>query len=50
MDPDLIRAERAPYADAGVDHVVAAPWRTSVDDWIRSKEMLIEIVEPHPAR
>ena len=46
MDPGLIREERAAYADAGVQHVVSAPWRTNADDWIRSMEMLVEIVQP----
>jgi alkanesulfonate monooxygenase SsuD/methylene tetrahydromethanopterin reductase-like flavin-dependent oxidoreductase (luciferase family) len=46
MDPGLIREERDAYAAAGVQHVVAAPWRTSADDWIRSMELLVELVEP----
>lgn len=48
MDPGLIREERAAYADAGVQHVVSAPWRTNADDWIRSMEMLVDIVQPDP--
>ena len=28
MEPDVIRAELEAYAEAGVSHVVAAPWRT----------------------
>ena len=31
MDPGLIRDECAAYADAGVQHVVSAPWRTDAD-------------------
>jgi probable F420-dependent oxidoreductase len=46
MDPGLIREERDRYAEAGVEHVVSAPWRTTADDWIRSMELLVEIVEP----
>lgn len=46
MDPALIRDECAAYAEAGVAHVVAAPWRTDADDWIRSMELLAEIIEP----
>ena len=46
MDPDQIRDERDRYAEAGVDHVVSAPWRTTADDWVRSMELLIEIVQP----
>ena len=46
MDPALIRDERDRYAEAGVEHVVSAPWRTDADAWIRSMELLVEIVEP----
>ncbi len=46
MDPARIRDECAAYAEAGVQHVVAAPWRTDADAWIRSMEELVEIVDP----
>lgn len=46
MDPAEIVDERAAYTEAGVQHVVSAPWRTTGDDWIRSMEMLVELVEP----
>jgi probable F420-dependent oxidoreductase len=46
MDPGLIREERDAYADAGVQHVVAAPWRTSADEWIRSMELLVDLIQP----
>jgi probable F420-dependent oxidoreductase len=46
MDPGLIAEEAAAYAEAGVQHVVSAPWRESVDDWVRSMELLVEIVPP----
>lgn len=46
MDPGVIVDEAAAYAEAGVDHVVSAPWRTSGDDWIRSMELLVELVNP----
>lgn len=46
MDAGQIRDECAAYEEAGVEHVVAAPWRTDTDDWIRSMELLVEIVEP----
>ena len=46
MDPGLIAEEASAYAEAGVQHVVSAPWRESADDWIRSMEMLVEIVAP----
>jgi hypothetical protein len=46
MDPEQIRDEWAAYAEAGVQHVVAAPWRSDADAWIRSMELLVELVEP----
>ncbi|MFV0258834.1 MAG: LLM class F420-dependent oxidoreductase [Acidimicrobiales bacterium] len=46
MDASQIIDERAAYAEAGVSHVVSAPWRTNAEDWIRSMEMLVELVEP----
>jgi probable F420-dependent oxidoreductase len=49
MDPQQIIDECAAYAEAGVQHVVSAPWRTSGDDWIRSMELLAELVQPDTA-
>lgn len=46
MDPGLIVDEAAAYAEAGVTHVVSAPWRTDAEAWIRSMEMLVELVPP----
>jgi probable F420-dependent oxidoreductase len=46
MDPGLIREERDAYIAAGVQHVVSAPWRTDPDAWIRSMELLVDIIEP----
>ncbi len=46
MDPGQIRDECDAYSEAGVDHVVSAPWRTDVGEWIRSMEQLVEIVQP----
>lgn len=46
MDPAVIRDERDRYVEAGVEHVVSAPWRTDADAWLRSMEMLVDIVEP----
>jgi probable F420-dependent oxidoreductase len=46
MDPAQIRDERDAYAEAGVEHVVCAPWRTDADAWIRSMELLVDIIEP----
>ena len=44
MDPAQIVDEAAAYAEAGVDHVVSAPWRTDLDTWIRAMETLMELV------
>lgn len=44
MDPDDIRAEAVAFAEAGVQHVVAAPWRSDLDSWLRSMELLAELV------
>ena len=49
MDPHQIVDEHAAYAEAGVQHVVSAPWRRTGDDWIRSMEMLVELIQPDPA-
>ncbi|MEZ5227768.1 MAG: LLM class F420-dependent oxidoreductase [Acidimicrobiales bacterium] len=49
MAHEQIRDETAAYAEAGVTHVVSAPWRTDADAWIRSMELLVEIVEPQTA-
>ncbi|MXZ77649.1 MAG: LLM class F420-dependent oxidoreductase [Acidimicrobiia bacterium] len=46
MEAAQIRDERDRYVEAGVEHVVSAPWRTDADAWIRSMELLVEIVEP----
>jgi len=44
MDPDEIRAEADAFAEAGIQHVVSAPWRTDVDGWLRSMELLADLV------
>jgi probable F420-dependent oxidoreductase len=44
MDPALIRDELAGFTDAGIDYVVSAPWRSDAESWVRSAEMLAEIV------
>ena len=42
MEPERIRAELDAYEAAGVQHVVSAPWRTNLDDWLRSMDLLAE--------
>ena len=44
METAKIRDEHAAFAEAGVQHVVSAPWRTDVDEWLRSMDLLAEIV------
>ena len=44
MDPDEIEAEVADFEAAGVQHVVAAPWRTDIDSWLHSMELLSAIL------
>ncbi|MGE0880672.1 MAG: LLM class F420-dependent oxidoreductase [Acidimicrobiia bacterium] len=46
MEPDQIRREYDAWQAAGVQHVVSAPWRSSMDEWLRSVELLAEIVHP----
>lgn len=43
MDPDQIATEYAAYADAGVQHVVAAPWRSDLESWLDSMRKLAEL-------
>jgi probable F420-dependent oxidoreductase len=44
MDPDEIAAERTVFEDAGIQHVVAAPWRSDRSDWLRSMELLAGVL------
>ena len=44
MDPEEILREKEGFATAGVQHVVCAPWRTDLDSWLRSMELLAELV------
>jgi hypothetical protein len=48
MDADQIRRERDEFAAAGIGHVVCAPWRTDLDDWLRSMEALAGLVALEP--
>ena len=40
----IVVAGLAAFAAAGVQHVVSAPWRTGIDDWLRSMDLLAELV------
>ena len=44
MEHDTIRAEHDAWEAQGIQYVVSAPWRTTVDDWLRSMELLADIV------
>ncbi len=44
MDHDDIRRERDEFEAAGIQHVISAPWRTDLDSWLRSMELLANIV------
>lgn len=43
MDPARIRDEHAAYTEAGIQHVVAAPWRNDLDSWLPSMDDLAAI-------
>jgi len=43
MEPDQIQQELAEFGDVGFRHVVSAPWRSSLDDWLRSMEQLADL-------
>jgi probable F420-dependent oxidoreductase len=49
MDPDRIRVEREAYEAAGVQVMVAAPWQKDLDSWLRSMDLLAELVGVEPA-
>jgi hypothetical protein len=49
MEHDRIRRERDAYAAAGIQHVVSAPWRNDLDAWLRSMDLLAELVDLAPA-
>jgi probable F420-dependent oxidoreductase len=48
MEHDRIRRECEAYEATGIEHVVSAPWRTTVDDWLRSMEQLAALVGLQP--
>jgi hypothetical protein len=44
MEPDVIRRERDQFEAAGIQHVVSAPWRSDAASWMRSMELLADLV------
>ena len=48
MEADRIRRERDEYEDAGIEYVISAPWRSTLDDWLRAMEQLALLVDLAP--
>jgi probable F420-dependent oxidoreductase len=44
MEPDTILRERDEFAAAGVQHMMCTPWRNDTDSWLRSMELLADLV------
>lgn len=44
MDQGRIRDERAAFEEAGIQHVVSAPWRKELADWREAMEILAGLV------
>jgi hypothetical protein len=44
MDPEQIAREHTEFAQSGVQHMIAAPWRNETGAFLRSMEMLADIV------
>jgi hypothetical protein len=44
MDRNRILEERAAYSEAGVQHVVAAPWRRNLAEWREAMDVLAGLV------
>jgi probable F420-dependent oxidoreductase len=44
MEHDRIRREHDAYAEAGVQHVVTAPWRSDLDGWLRAMDTLAGLI------
>jgi probable F420-dependent oxidoreductase len=44
MEHDEIRREREGFEEAGIQHVICAPWRNNLDDWLRSMDLLAGLV------
>jgi len=44
MDPGRIGEEHAAFDEAGIQHVVAAPWQRDLDSWLRSMDQLAGLV------
>jgi hypothetical protein len=45
MAPDEIANEYREFEAAGVQEVVCAPWRSTLDDWLRAMDALAELID-----
>jgi probable F420-dependent oxidoreductase len=48
MDPQQIRDEHVAFAEAGIQHVVAAPWRKDLAEWRQAMRELAALVIDQP--
>jgi probable F420-dependent oxidoreductase len=48
MDHDRIRTERQAYEAVGISYVVCAPWRRTLDGWLRSMDELAALTGLSP--
>jgi probable F420-dependent oxidoreductase len=48
MEPEEISRELEAFEQAGIQHVVAAPWRSDLDSWLRSMEQLAQLAGVAP--
>ena len=48
LDPKQISEERIAFAEAGIQHVVAAPWRRDMDEWRQAMRALADLVIDQP--
>ncbi len=44
MEPGRIHDELSTFTELGIQHVVSAPWRREADEWLRSMDLLAELV------
>jgi probable F420-dependent oxidoreductase len=49
MDPQEIADERDAFEAAGVQHMIAAPWRNDAESWLASMRQLAEILGVSPS-
>ena len=47
-EPDEIKAQRDAYEAAGIQHLMAAPTRGSIDAWLEGMETIAHALELRP--